>query len=590
MIAKWKALSKKRKKLIYVLALLTLLVSAAGYTVFIAPLLKKEEWIYKEAAVEKGNLVVGVTESGSLEYGIRSVMYQLNLEISSEDEEEEEDSGEQVSRYLEIEEVYVKAGQRVEAGDALFKISQDSISDVRSLLKKESTDAASEYNEAEAEYELAVLEARTDYEISKNQGEYADGIYENGMESVSNQITALEAELNNCVSQTATLKENLSEAQSDYNDALETYEISKEAAEQTNKDNAKNYMEMQSIYMDALSKYQSARQTLTRAEESLQENEEKILSLNNELEQARAAKAVNALEVEESYKETNIQVDNARITYQAELESLRETLTEALDEKELAEEQLEDMEAFVGEDGIIYATDPGIITEVFYEAGDKLEQAGAMLSYAMAEEMTISVDVTQEDVVGIQVGDSVDIYFTAYEDIPYEGTIQSIHTTATSRDSNTISYEVVISVSGDTTKLYGGMTADVTFITEKLEDVLYISRKAIVEENGKQYVYKQTALGGKELVEVETGVSNGTSIQILSGLEEGETIYLASRVSSTEDVLTSGEEGQENTGSEMEMPEGAEMPGGVEMPEGMEKPEGGFGNMSEGGRNENSRP
>ena len=68
------------------------------------------------------------------------------------------------------------------------------------------------------------------------------------------------------------------------------------------------------------------------------------------------------------------------------------------------------------------------------------------------------------------------------------------------------------------------MTADVIFVTEEKEDILYVSRKAIVEENGKTYVYRKTALGGKELAEVETGITNGVDIEILSGLEEGDTI------------------------------------------------------------------
>jgi len=159
--------------------------------------------------------------------------------------------------------------------------------------------------------------------------------------------------------------------------------------------------------------------------------------------------------------------------------------------------------------------------------------------------MRISVDVTQEDIVDLQVGDAVDITFTAYPEDSYTGSILSINTTATSDYSNTVSYTVEISVEGALEKLYGGMTADVIFVTEEKEDVIYVSRKAIVEENGKTYVYRKTALGGKELAEVETGITNGVDIEILSGLEEGDTIYLASKVSSEAEVKST----QEDSGS-----------------------------------------
>ena len=119
------------------------------------------------------------------------------------------------------------------------------------------------------------------------------------------------------------------------------------------------------------------------------------------------------------------------------------------------------------------------------------------------------------------------------------------------------------------------MTADVIFVTEEKEDILYVSRKAIVEENGKTYVYRKTALGGKELAEVETGITNGVDIEILSGLEEGDTIYLASKVSSED----SGSSADTTTGSDMELQEFDEslMPEDMQMPSGGAMPQGGPG-------------
>ena len=137
-------------------------------------------------------------------------------------------------------------------------------------------------------------------------------------------------------------------------------------------------------------------------------------------------------------------------------------------------------------------------------------------------------------------------------------------------------------------KLYGGMTADVIFVTEEKEDILYVSRKAIVEENGKTYVYRKTALGGKELAEVETGITNGVDIEILSGLEEGDTIYLASKVSSEAEVKStqedSGSSADTTTGSDMELQEFDEslMPEDIQMPSGGAMPQGGPGGGDSG--------
>lgn len=84
---------------------------------------------------------------------------------------------------------------------------------------------------------------------------------------------------------------------------------------------------------------------------------------------------------------------------------------------------------------------------------------------------------------------------------------------------------MTILVQGDTSLLYGGMTADVTFVTDSAEDVLYVSKKAVFEENGLSYVYKKDAGGNRVKIQVETGFSDMASIEIVSGLEEGDIIY-----------------------------------------------------------------
>jgi HlyD family secretion protein len=193
--------------------------------------------------------------------------------------------------------------------------------------------------------------------------------------------------------------------------------------------------------------------------------------------------------------------------------------------------------------------------------------------------MTISVDVSQEDVVTMQVGDSVDISFAAYEDESYKGIIKSITTTSTSRSSATVSYPVVISIQGDTSKLYSGMTADVTFVTDESKEVVYVSRKAIVEENGKQYVYKKSG-NNYVLSPVETGFTNGANIEIVSGLEEGESYYIASvavKETGENESDKENEDEQPQTDFDMQMPQDSDGQGMPQGGDGQGMPQGGSG-------------
>ena len=216
---------------------------------------------------------------------------------------------------------------------------------------------------------------------------------------------------------------------------------------------------------------------------------------------------------------------NAEYSYESTVESLKEDLAEAEKEKNAIEEMLAEFEALVGEEGILYAPESGRISLADYQAGDTLERVGTLFGYITEDGVSVSVDVTQEDIVALTVGDQVSIACKAYEGEVFNGTIYSIDTTATSVDTPTISYTVVIHVDGNIDKLFGGMSADITFVTDQAKDVIYISRKAIVEEAGKTYVWVDTKLGSKELREVTTGKSNEAYVEIISGLTSEDTAY-----------------------------------------------------------------
>lgn len=541
---------KKKMQLTGIAAGAVLLVTGAVYTVFIAPGLQQEKWIYMESAVERGTLTEGVTESGTLEYGITSLTYDLDLSVSDgeDDSDEEDEDKETIQKFLKVEEVYVAAGQRVQKGDALLKFTEDSLSSVKRSLQAALVNAKAEYNDAENEYDLAVLEAETDYEAKKVSEKYASSIYKNAATAVDNEMESMEVEITQRTNKIGTLEEKVKEAAEEYNGAKENFRNAQEAMSHTDAGDTVNFLVIQTAYLNARTKYENAENALREATENLEENALRIEALQTKLSDAGARYRIDKLDVKETYQESIINGENAGIAYEAKLEELKEDLRETEAEREKIEKQLEALADFAGEDGILYAEEEGIITEVGYEAGDRLTGTGTVVAYASLGDMTITVDVTQEDVVSLEVGSKVEIRFNAYPDAAYEGNILSIHTTAVSGESSTVSYEVVVAVEGDTKVLYGGMTADITFVTEQKEDVLYVPVKAVVEQEGKNYVYVKNGQSGKELREVQTGMRNSSSIEILSGLEEGDTIYIASRVSSEADVEASAEQGDSKSG------------------------------------------
>lgn len=522
----------KIKRLLPIVLVAVILLSAAAYTVFIVPLKEKDIPRYTEAAVIRGDMKIGITESGYLEYEVHSINYDLDLNMEADDQEE--DSDEEVQKYLTIQEVYVAQGQQVQEGAPLLKFSEESITQVRRSLENALAEKRVEYNEAENEYRLAALEAENSLQMQQTAAKYAENIYQASSSAIDDEITILQLQIQHDTEQTAELEEAVTETAEEYQEAKATYEEKLVAYEATGLENTANYLAMRNIYESARSAYERALSALEQAQSQLEDNTAQIAEAREQLSWLSAKKRIQKLEAEQEYEETIISGENAVYSYEATLENLAEDLKAAQEDKKALEEKLADFEALVGKEGILYAPKTGRIAEVFYRAGDTLERAGSLFSYITAEDMTLSVDVTQEDVVNLAVGDRVSIEFAAYEGQEYTGIIDSIDTTATSEDTPTISYTVVVGVEGTLEKLFGGMSADITFITDTRENTLYITRKALVEENGKTWVYVNNHLGEKELREVTTGVSSESSVEILSGLEEGDRIFIVTYVKASQ--------------------------------------------------------
>ena len=525
-------LSKKKRNIILLLLLIVVLIVAACYTTLIQPYMERDTWVYEETDIFTGNLVVNVSESGSLEYGLHEITYDVDVQVSEEEEEEDEEEEELVQRYLEIQQIHVAAGEQVEKGQELLTLSPESVQSVRKLLQTALIEAKSDYAEAEDEYNLSVIEAGISREIAENAGKYAETIYKNDAQGIVNEITSLELELTQCVNKREDLSEALAEAQEALAEETEVYQAIKENYEAYyTLATAPGFREVLQSYINAQNTYDRAVSAVETAQSNIAKNESTIDSLQTQLASAKAAKSIALLESEQTYVEDTMNGENAALVYRATLESLESDLLEAAEEMRLMEEKLEAFEALVGEDGVLRAPEAGLITAVSYEEGDTLEQVGTLFSYTTQEDMSISVAVTQEDIVALEVGDDVEILFNAYEDETITGKIVSIDTTATSAQTPTVSYNVVIHVDGSLGRHFGGMTAKINFVVAESADTLYISRKALISENGRYYVYKKDGFAGKEKAEVEIGLKNESYVEILSGLSPEDTIYVATLVS-----------------------------------------------------------
>ncbi|MBQ6788071.1 MAG: HlyD family efflux transporter periplasmic adaptor subunit [Lachnospiraceae bacterium] len=510
----WKKIGKRA----FALLVLVAIMGAAVYSVMEKQKEEQVVMVYKEHTVQKGSLRNEITENGSVSFGIVSEEYELNLGDTEDDDEE---------NYLKIDEVYVAVGQRIKEGDAIYRFTEDSVADVRKKLQYAKTEAQIAVSEAQTAYELGVLEAQLTYDESMLTQSLAEATYTNKIARMSNEIATKNLEIEQLLADIYKIQCELTDE--DYleqKDAIrESYEEAIEAVEEA----SDKFVTNQVVAMEALRNAEVSYEVfLASADDSNKQIADKIEQIAEIQEDMAFYEVLIEKELILASKEletANLAGSIADVKQSSSLSSYETTLTKAQEELQECTERLESFDAFVG-DGTVYAKGSGLVTEVGYEEGTSLISAGILLSYAVSDAMTIQVDVSQEDVTTMKVGDRVEIQFSPYEDV-YEGVIESITTTATSRNSATISYPVTILILGETSRIYGGMTADVTFVMEETAEVLYVPRKAIVEENGKEYVYVKSG-EAYVLSEVTTGFMNGANVEIVSGLQENDIYYIAS--------------------------------------------------------------
>lgn len=520
---------RTKKGLAVLCAMVAVVIAGACYTLFIKPLGNVQQWEYSAYTVQQGTLKNGVTESGTVRFGITYQIYDLDVSTDNDsDDEDDEDSEDE--NYLKVEKVYAVVGQRVQKGDKVYQFTKDSIASVRKALTYEKTEAQIALAIAQTEYEIGVLKA----ELSRNETlldtSLAQTSYDTAIARLSNDMAEKSLEIQQLLKDIYKIQCDLTDE--DYlekkADVLEAYEDAVKNVEKASEDYVTNKVDAAQAFQSAKTSYEQFFKQFDESNQQIQDKIDEVYEIEAQIAYDQQIFEKELLAVEQERKASAVSGEIADVKYQSNLTSYENALSKAQRELEEASEKLDAFEAFVS-DGTVCAEGSGIVTEIGYAEGDYLMHTGTLIAFAKAEEMTVSVDVAQEDVVTMKVGDAVELNLSAYKGETYSGIVASITTTATSRNSATISYPVLVSIQGDTSKLYDGMTADVTFVTEKAENVSYVLRKAIVEENGKSRLYIKD---GEEYVPVPvtTGFNNGVYIEIKDGINAGDTYYVKTSV------------------------------------------------------------
>jgi len=179
------------------------------------------------------------------------------------------------------------------------------------------------------------------------------------------------------------------------------------------------------------------------------------------------------------------------------------------------------------EDTILKSPIEGKITKINKRIGEIVQPvlAESVISILPVSPFQIKVDIYEEDIVKINVGNPADITLTAFPNEILKGKVISIDP-AEKLIEGIVYYEVTIDFEEAREGIKPGMTADLVIKTFTKENVLIIPERAIQKKDGKNIV---SILRGKKIEqrEIEIGLKGSNDmVEIISGLKEEEVVVI----------------------------------------------------------------
>lgn len=512
------------------------------------------EVTYRETTVEYGNLTVGITEDSTVNIGTVSQTFDLDIsalvssDSSSSSSTSQNDSmggmGMQMfsfggdtytsqSQEMVIDSVHITVGQEIQAGDVLYTLTEDSVEEIRTQLEEDVEDTLADYQALTVEQQQSYLTAKQGYDTYVTNGSLAELTYNKELQDLQDKVDEAadtleekQNQVNENLEKLVELQEELTSAKKDLKDA--------EAAVSENHDNRYNDPYYYTVYLNTRDMAQTIVDEIEDDIESLTDENETLLT---EIGEATRSwnEACRNLESEKLTAQQTLETDQYYASVSSEWYSIQTTSLDnekqsAYASYESAVKKLDEFNSYIVGNDVI-AEDSGVVTEVPLEEGDGVTRNTSLVTLYDASDVTMEITVSEDGYKAIDQDGEVNITYTAYPDVVYSGIISEVSDAAYDSSSGEVYYTITVTVQGDVSGLYEGMTGDVTCVTKETKEVTYVSNRAIFRDGTRSYVKVRDENGNIVEKDVTTGFSDGVNVEITEGLSQGDTVLIESKVS-----------------------------------------------------------
>ncbi len=525
--------------------------------------------VYKETSVNYGSLSIGTSRSGSVDIGTTEQVFELDMSALQRVDADSlggnqgsnnagmpgmvggnaaaggafsgfnqifdmmgggtfTAGGEESS--LAISKVLVSVGQQIQVGDVLYELAEESVTELQQELESNVTVAKADLEAIYADQKLSRQTAEYTYESSMAYGDYADTEYKSAKSSYLQEVESKKAQLLKAQENLASLQAQLAEAQELYKNAQEIYNAYVWSRDNTDKNQATYlYVEYFNDARSAESTMSTLENKVEQLEQKIEQAEQNISTAQKQLNQAERNQEQGLLSAVQTRALRMLAYDTAEETRDITLAYLEQESAEQEAVLARAEEKWEEYSSHI--DGTeIRSQYSGVVTSVGLVQGDSLSTGDVLITLNNSDDVTMTVTVYEQGMADIEIGSKAKVSLIAYPDLIFDAEVTEISDAETDSDGNVV-YEVTATLRGDLSGVFQSMTGDITFISEETQEVLYISKRAVITENNKSYVKVKREDGKVEKREISTGFSDGVNIEVTEGLSQGETILIESKVS-----------------------------------------------------------
>lgn len=512
-----------------------------------------QEVTYRETTVEYGDLTVGITEDSTVSIGTVSQTFDLDISAlvssdsssgSSQTDSMSGGMGMQMfsfgessytsqSQEMEIDSVHITVGQEIQAGDVLYTLTEDSVEEIRAQLEEDVEDTLADYQALMVEQQKSYLTAKQGYDTYVLNGNLAELTYTKELQELQDKVDEAAEELEDKQNQVNENLEKLVELQDELTSAKKDLKDA-QAAVSENHDNRYNDPYYYTVYLNTRDMAQTIVDEIEDDIESLEDENETLLT---EIGEATRSwnEACRNLESEKLSAQQTLETDQyyssvASEWYSIQTTSLDNDKQNAYSSYESAVNKLEEFNSYIVGNDVI-AEYSGVVTEVPLSVGDGVTRNTSLVTLYDASDVTMEITVSEDDYESIDQDGEVNISYTAYPDTIYCGTISEVSDAEYDSDSGEVYYTLTVTVQGDVSGLYEGMTGDVTCVTKETKEVTYVSNRAIFRDGTRFYVKVRDENGNIIEKDVTTGFSDGVNVEIIEGLSQGDTVLIESKVS-----------------------------------------------------------